>query len=443
MKFQTGLPPIQLDPVLLEYPLDCIQKYIPYKTTSLEKNHKYELLTEPNMGININLINPYVYTKSSAKLAEKDEVLLKPVEHGKSEQSAEQAAKPSWLKTPIYVDMVNYRSTRAATRAEANESDEEHVTIKKRTISRKAEENVRFDKSKQLDLKFSNDQLFKTLPSGKKVKAVACYPLLPDFNVLANNYMAVNFGSENQTLLGKRGRKHYAELTCKDGSDSLLLVQPTEEIIDAEKTNEDRLAELAQYSVPVSVNTQNVDKLLDTDASIANTVELIREYNGTIFVKNSCSINQMADNQKRYEKLPNQALVKDKTSQAETEPCIALKFDDEKQICYYTYIKEGVNFKVLPKKKKRRVFTKVKLVGGMDENVEFEDLNSILARDDEFERPKKQSKISADDDEEEERTMRVTEDDDNNDELPGSPVLRSNKTVGDDDEEEEVNEDSE
>lgn len=32
-----------------------------YKATSLEKQHKHELLTEPDLGVTIDLINPDTY----------------------------------------------------------------------------------------------------------------------------------------------------------------------------------------------------------------------------------------------------------------------------------------------------------------------------------------------------------------------------------------------
>lgn len=39
----------------------CCGRFVQYKATSLEKQHKHELLTEPDLGVTIDLINPDTY----------------------------------------------------------------------------------------------------------------------------------------------------------------------------------------------------------------------------------------------------------------------------------------------------------------------------------------------------------------------------------------------
>ena len=52
-------------------------RFIQYNATSLEKNYKYELLAEHDLGITIDLINQQAYTStSSAELHPDDEKLL-------------------------------------------------------------------------------------------------------------------------------------------------------------------------------------------------------------------------------------------------------------------------------------------------------------------------------------------------------------------------------
>lgn len=36
-------------------------RFVQYKATSLEKQHKHDLLTEPDLGVTIDLINPDTY----------------------------------------------------------------------------------------------------------------------------------------------------------------------------------------------------------------------------------------------------------------------------------------------------------------------------------------------------------------------------------------------
>lgn len=51
--------------------------FIQYNATSLEKNYKYELLAEHDLGITIDLINPEAYAQQSdGQLHDADEKLL-------------------------------------------------------------------------------------------------------------------------------------------------------------------------------------------------------------------------------------------------------------------------------------------------------------------------------------------------------------------------------
>lgn len=61
----------------------CIAcSFIQYNATSLEKNYKYELLAEHDLGITIDLINPQAYAKEQdANLDPADERLLEEDTH--------------------------------------------------------------------------------------------------------------------------------------------------------------------------------------------------------------------------------------------------------------------------------------------------------------------------------------------------------------------------
>lgn len=60
MRFQAALPDVPFDPKLYTYPFDPM-RFVEYKTTSLEKNYKFQILTEPDMGIYIDIIDPNRY----------------------------------------------------------------------------------------------------------------------------------------------------------------------------------------------------------------------------------------------------------------------------------------------------------------------------------------------------------------------------------------------
>ena len=38
-----------------------LPRFVQYKATSLEKQHKHDILTEPDLGVTIDLINPDTY----------------------------------------------------------------------------------------------------------------------------------------------------------------------------------------------------------------------------------------------------------------------------------------------------------------------------------------------------------------------------------------------
>jgi hypothetical protein len=60
LKFRNSLPDIPFDPKLLEYPFDP-DRFVRYQPTSLEKNFKFKIFSEPDLGITIDLIDPTAY----------------------------------------------------------------------------------------------------------------------------------------------------------------------------------------------------------------------------------------------------------------------------------------------------------------------------------------------------------------------------------------------
>lgn len=77
VKYGNTLPDLPFEPKFLQSPFISlnrlafspsfsqihilIYRFITYKPSSLEKNFKYELLTEPDLNVKIDLINPMTY----------------------------------------------------------------------------------------------------------------------------------------------------------------------------------------------------------------------------------------------------------------------------------------------------------------------------------------------------------------------------------------------
>jgi RNA polymerase II-associated factor 1 len=60
VKYYNNLPDIPLEPKLLRYPFDP-SRFYKYAATTLEKNFKHSIHTEPDLGIQIDLIENSVY----------------------------------------------------------------------------------------------------------------------------------------------------------------------------------------------------------------------------------------------------------------------------------------------------------------------------------------------------------------------------------------------
>jgi RNA polymerase II-associated factor 1 len=76
VKYQNNLPDIPFDPKFLAYPFDR-NRFIHYKSTTLEKNFKRDILTEQDLGVRIDLINQdYTRIDPEAKINPIDASLL-------------------------------------------------------------------------------------------------------------------------------------------------------------------------------------------------------------------------------------------------------------------------------------------------------------------------------------------------------------------------------
>ena len=60
IKYCNTLPDIPFEPKFVTYPFEQT-RFIQYNATSLERAYKHELLTEHDLGVTIDLINPDTY----------------------------------------------------------------------------------------------------------------------------------------------------------------------------------------------------------------------------------------------------------------------------------------------------------------------------------------------------------------------------------------------
>ncbi|NWH98766.1 PAF1 factor, partial [Tichodroma muraria] len=105
VKFCNSLPDIPFDPKFITYPFDQ-SRFVQYKATSLEKQHKHDLLTEPDLGVTIDLINPDTYRIDPGVLLDPaDEKLLEEeIQAPTSSKRSQQHAKVvPWMRKTEYI----------------------------------------------------------------------------------------------------------------------------------------------------------------------------------------------------------------------------------------------------------------------------------------------------------------------------------------------------
>ena len=117
VKYCNTLPDIPFDPKFLAYPFDT-QRFIAYGPTGLERSYKYELLTEHDLGVTIDLINPDAYQANEYEkvaMDPADEKLLEEELPGmqNTKRSQQHNVCLSWMRRPDYIstEQTRYQPT--------------------------------------------------------------------------------------------------------------------------------------------------------------------------------------------------------------------------------------------------------------------------------------------------------------------------------------------
>lgn len=105
VKYCNTLPDIPFDLKYITYPF-ATDRFVQYNPTSLERNYKYEVLTEHDLGVTIDLINRDLYQSDpNMQLDLADEKLLEeelPAAQD-SQRSRHHAKSVSWLRRSEYI----------------------------------------------------------------------------------------------------------------------------------------------------------------------------------------------------------------------------------------------------------------------------------------------------------------------------------------------------
>uniref|UniRef100_A0A8C2X489 RNA polymerase II-associated factor 1 homolog n=1 Tax=Cyclopterus lumpus TaxID=8103 RepID=A0A8C2X489_CYCLU len=194
VKYCNSLPDIPFDPKFITYPFDQ-HRFVQYKATSLEKQHKHELLTEPDLGVTIDLINPDTYRiDPNVLLDPADEKLLEEdIQAPSSSKRSQQHAKVvPWMRKTEYI------STEFNRYGVSNEKVEVKIGVSVK--QQFTEEEIYKDRDSQISaIEKTFEDAQKSIAqhySKPRVTPVEVLPVFPDFKMWINPCAQVIFDSD-------------------------------------------------------------------------------------------------------------------------------------------------------------------------------------------------------------------------------------------------------
>lgn len=285
MRFSNSLPDIPFDPKFLQCPFLDLQRFVPYKTTSLEKNYKYEVLTEPDLGVEIDLIDPETYTIDPQILANLqadplDEFILEDevAPKANARRSAQHNKVVPWMRKTEYISS---EYNRFGTQTERQETKVGY-NIKKRF----KEENIYRNRQEQLDAierSFADAaREVRSHHSKPGILPVAELPVLPDFRLWRYPFAQVIFDSDPApantdpvVATVKMRQALIRGMMDESGEQFVAYFLPSDETLDKRRREEDGAEEGSEEAA----KEDGAEETLD--------YRLTREYNWT--VKNKAS----------------------------------------------------------------------------------------------------------------------------------------------------------
>ena len=239
------MPDIPFDPKFITYPFDS-NRFVNYKPTSLEKNYKHDLLTEHDLGVDIDLINPEtyaIYPDTSLVIDQEDEKLLEDepqVPVNKKRSKSHHKAVP-WLKKTEYI------STEFNRYGASSEKNETKVGYKMKKDMK--EDNLYLDRESQIAA------IDRTFDEAKKpilehhnkrgVTPVEIMPVFPDFTLWKYPFAQVQFDSDpaNSTQIQEMSQAMIRGVMDESGEQFVAYFLPTEETMKKRKRDEENHVE--------------------------------------------------------------------------------------------------------------------------------------------------------------------------------------------------------
>jgi len=201
--FKNMLPEPPMDPKFLKQ-AEELHNQVKYKTTSLEARYKHPILTEADLGITVNLIDPRVYhaydEDNTPQLHPTDDFLAhaKVDPPGTKKKFVRPQPRVAWLRKTEYMANELYEpaqkfksqlDTMAGFREQAKRKDvEAHKTLDDRL----ADIEASFEHAKEPPVHTDNTEL----------QAVKILPVLPAMDLWSNQYTAIMFDDDAYSASG-------------------------------------------------------------------------------------------------------------------------------------------------------------------------------------------------------------------------------------------------
>lgn len=237
VKYNNALPDIPFDAKFITYPFDA-NRYVQYNQTSLERNYKFDLVTEHDLGVPIDLINPDTYlVDHNVYMDAEDEQLLEdevtvPTD---SKRSRHHNKNVSWLRKTEYISTEYNRFTQTAHMAEARLGF---------SIKKQLKDDVLYkDRDSQVAAISETFELVKKPVtqhySKPGVTAVEVLPVFPDFELWKHPCAQVIFDSDpaqkDKTVAAQMEEMSQAMIrgmVDESGDQFVAYFLPTDETLD-------------------------------------------------------------------------------------------------------------------------------------------------------------------------------------------------------------------
>lgn len=195
VKYSNTLPDLPFDAKFIMYPFQQM-RFVHYKPTSLERNYKYEHLTELDVGVQIDLVNKDVYANYCVnKLEPIDEQLLEEdgMTYQDNKRSQHHARSVSWLRRTEYISTEQ-------TRFQPQNAEKVEARVGYMTKKCLMFDNLDMGRQSQIaaiQKTFQDSNKIIQKHYGKpNVTAIEVLPIFPDFNMWKHSCAEVIFDSD-------------------------------------------------------------------------------------------------------------------------------------------------------------------------------------------------------------------------------------------------------